>query len=111
MPPPCSVREYVSFGRSLSLRTWSNHERAAVSATSVPPPVSCPPVRQSTDTGVPCAAMPRALASASLKGKSESCSPWVSRVGAAMRFNTLTGLDCCSKVSNAGSTLWPWASF
>ena len=42
---------------------------------------SWPPRRHTTLTGVPFAAMPRAFASASLSGNSESCSPWVSRVG------------------------------
>ena len=62
-----------------------NHESAAL--VTVPPPTelsSCPPWRQTTFTGVPCAAMPRALASASDKGNSESCSPCVSSVGASI---------------------------
>ena len=55
----------------------SNQLRAAASAVPVPPPVSWPPVRQTTFTGVPVAAIPLAFASASLSGNSESCSPWL----------------------------------
>ena len=65
------------------------------------PPVlesSWPPLRQTTLTGVPFALMPRAFASASLSGNSESCSPWVSRVGAWMWFRTPAGLACAISV-------------
>ena len=50
---------------------------------------SWPPDRQITLTGVPWAAIPRALASASVSGNSESCSPWMSSVGAVIEARTL----------------------
>ena len=47
---------------------------------------------QTTFTGVPFAAIPRALASACPRPKSESWVPWISRVGASIRFRTPAGL-------------------
>ena len=111
MPPPAKVSAKPSLGAVRCFSTWSNQANAADSATSVPLPVSCPPRRHSTDTGVPCAAMPRALASASLSGNSESCSPWVSSVGASMRLSTPAGLDWSSRVRIDGSGSLPWARF
>src|SRR6266511_837808 len=66
------------------------------------PPASCPPPDQYTLTGVPVAAMPRALASASDSGNSVSVSPWTSRVGAVIRSSTGAGLDRRSNLSRAG---------
>ena len=57
---------------------------------------SWPPDRQMTCTGVRLAAIPLALASASESGNRESCSPWISSVGAAMCVSTLAGLDAPS---------------
>jgi hypothetical protein len=50
-------------------------------------------VNQVTRTGVPVAAIPRAFASASESGKSESASPWTSSVGAAIRGRIDSGLE------------------
>ena len=47
--------------------------------------------------------MPRALASASDSGNSESASPWISSVGAVIRSSTLTGLDRRSNAIESGS--------
>jgi hypothetical protein len=83
------------FGATWPPKTLPNQVTAALIA-SVPPRagLSCPPGRQTTDTGVPCAAMPRALASASPSGKRESCSPCVSSVGAVILSMTVAGLAC-----------------
>jgi hypothetical protein len=53
---------------------------------------SCPPAYQTTLTGVPLAAMPRALASASPSPKRESWVPCTSSVGAVIRSSTVAGL-------------------
>ncbi len=78
----------------------------------VPTPPSWPPLNQTTFTGVPFAAIPRAFASASLSGNSESASPWMSRVGAEIRFSTLEGLERASSESIADVgrpvTAAPW---
>ncbi len=90
-------------GEPSRLRYRPNQSRTSErsrSASSRPP--SWPPPYQTTLTGVPCAAIPRALASASDSGNSESASPWTSRVGAVIRSSTVAGLDSCSRASALG---------
>jgi hypothetical protein len=65
--------------------------------SAVPP--SWPSPSQTSRTGVPAAAIARALASASESGNSESYSPWISRVGAVIRLSTRAGLDAASRSS------------
>ncbi len=60
-------------------------------ASGAPP--SWPPPYQTRRTGVPAAAIPRALASASRSGNSVSASPCSSSVGAVTRSSTRAGLD------------------
>ncbi len=61
-----------------------------------PGPPSWPPVYQATWTGVPAAAMPAALASASDSGNRLSAEPWIRRVGAVTRSRTEAGLRSSS---------------
>nr|BFE67445.1 hypothetical protein GCM10020092_007460 [Actinoplanes digitatis] len=68
-----------------------------------PEPPSWPPVNQATRTGVPVAAMPRALASASDSGKRVSTAPWMSSVGALTRSMTEAGLERRSSAVVASS--------
>ena len=58
---------------------------------------------QATRTGVPLAAMARALASASDSGNKLSAPPWINRVGAVTRSSTPAGLDSRSRATAAGS--------
>ncbi len=60
-------------------------------------------MNQATRTGVPLAAMPLALASASASGNSESASPWMSSVGARIRSSTVDGVERCSRSTAAWS--------
>ena len=60
-------------------------------------------MNQATRTGVPVAAMPRALASASDSGKRVSTAPWMSSVGALIRSSTVAGLERRSSASEAAS--------
>ena len=63
---------------------------------------SWPPANQTTLTGVPFAAMPRALASAWPRPNSESWVPWTSRVGASIRSSTPAGLLRSSTAAISG---------
>jgi hypothetical protein len=60
-------------------------------------------VNQATRTGVPVAAMPRALASASDSGKRVSTAPWTSSAGALIRSRTPAGLERCNSAVAAAS--------
>ena len=63
---------------------------------------SWPPANQTTCTGVPFAAIPRALASAWPSPKSESWVPWTSSVGAVIRSSTPAGLLRSSTAAASG---------
>ena len=75
----------------MAARVWS----------SMPPP-SWPPANQIIDTGVPLAAMPRALASDWSRPNSVSRSPWTSSVGAVMSPITFAGDELSSSASSSG---------
>ena len=104
-----AIREYVKLlagAAALPSRLWSSHctvrKRIRSWSDCGPAPPSWPPVNQATRTGVPCAAMPFAFASASESGNSESASPCTSRVGAVIRSRIEAGLDRRSSVTCSG---------
>ena len=67
-------------------------------------PPSWPPANQATFTGVPVAAIWRALASAWSRPNRVSCSPCTSRVGAVIRSVTLAGEERRSSSAVAGES-------
>ena len=97
-------------GVSCLIKIGSNQARRVLVSSPVDVPPSCPPERQMTLTGVPVAAIPRALASASPSGNKESCWPCDSRVGAVIRFKIDFGLDAASSASIWASGTPVWAA-
>ena len=92
-PSPCAAQVEVEPAGDLL---------AQVSVTRSDADESWPPANQTTFTGVPFAAMPRALASAWPRPNSESWVPWISRVGASIRSSTPAGLLRSSTAAISG---------
>jgi len=91
--------------RFLWIKTGSNQLSRYCSRSVVDVPPSCPPERQIIFSGMPFAAIPLAFACACPRGKSESCSPWLSRVGAVIRLSTPAGLEAArsDRIDASGS--------
>ncbi|OIQ84676.1 hypothetical protein GALL_335120 [mine drainage metagenome] len=110
MPVPGTVMANEPVGRTPCRSTGSNHPSSDVTRSAVDVPPSCPPARQTTRTGVPCAAMPAAFSSAWARVNNESSSPWLSNVGAVMRPRTPAGLEARRRVTRPGPGSPVWAA-